>query len=182
MIWENDISLWRNTCNCSSYSAIPFVNLGKAYLDIGDLNDAENALNKSLVLSSHKLQSDIRYGTDFRAYNNLSIIYAKKGDFNKALFFINKAIDINHSYNAYMNQGIYFLKLNSSTEALSSFKSASMLRSNDIASRAFIIKILLFQHDCLNAQSMVKSLSDLDADSKTLEALNRHFTSVCHEK
>ena len=60
-------------------------NLGNAYLAIGKDDEAEKCFNRVLELEPSNSSS----------YGNLSIIYQKKKDFNKAIFYAKKMLEIN---------------------------------------------------------------------------------------
>ena len=55
--------------------------LGTAYMDLGDLENAENYILKSLPLISPKLEKDHGH-----TYGNLGIVYMQQGKLDKAIF------------------------------------------------------------------------------------------------
>ncbi len=64
---------------------LAYFNLGNAYLGAGKNDDAEECFNRTLAIEP----------SNSSAYGNLSIIYQRKKDYEKAIFYIKKAIELN---------------------------------------------------------------------------------------
>ncbi len=102
-IWKDSLTLWQYVAKIyPNSSRIITGNLGLAYLEVGDKEEAIAMFDKTLELSPD----------DVLAYNNLGLVYQSKGDYDKAMYYLNRAIKISPDYaNAYYNRAIvYYLK------------------------------------------------------------------------
>lgn len=73
-VWQNETTLWSDAARKSPNKARPFYNLGNAYADDGNLQEAQKAF-----LRAYQLKPDIENA------NNLAAIYADQGQIDKAI-------------------------------------------------------------------------------------------------
>lgn len=75
----------------SSYYRYEFVfygNIGNAYTNLGDLENAE----KYLLVAVDLIKRNEEYPETWSQYNMLALVYLKKQDYNKAFYFLEKAL------------------------------------------------------------------------------------------
>ena len=85
------------------------------------LNDNTNALNSYLKAEGLGYSNDV-------VFNNIGNLFTKQNDFNKALIYFGKAININNKFAlAYYNQGIAYDQLGFTESALNSLRMAKEL-------------------------------------------------------
>lgn len=141
-IWDTEISFWKSTCECAPNSARAFVNLGVAYLDNDNLEDAEPALVRAYRLASEGSLSDVRYGTLYRALSNLGIVYARQSHFRKAIGLFRAATEINpRSPYAFWNLGTAYFKTGRFEQAEKSFLNGLDLEPRNTVARMYLISI-----------------------------------------
>lgn len=99
-IWNDGVVLWTDTIQKSPNKALPYVNLGYAYLSLGDYEKAFETTKKAILI-------DPRFAP---AYLNLSGIYQKWGDLRQAIQMGEKSLEIDPKLYVvhYAMGGIYF--------------------------------------------------------------------------
>ncbi|VAX24379.1 hypothetical protein MNBD_NITROSPINAE04-452 [hydrothermal vent metagenome] len=81
-VWENDLILWKDVAKKSPGKARGLLNLGVAYLRLNNENEAKKWFEQALVVAPQ---------SGFALYN-LSLIYDKNGDTEKAITLLNKIL------------------------------------------------------------------------------------------
>lgn len=99
-----------------------FENKGMYFMMKNEDEEANKAFEKAIELGS----------TSCEVYNNVSIYYIEKGDLKKALFFIQKGLEIKKIPQAYNTEGTIYQKLEMYNEAIYSFEEAIKLDENYI--------------------------------------------------
>lgn len=108
-VWSSSISLWRDVVSKAPQSSRGNFNLGTAYYEAGEYQDAVYYLEEALRI---KERTDSQVN---KAYNNLSISYIRLGMYDKAIGLLREAIsrtpaDVSLHYNlasAYKRKGIW---------------------------------------------------------------------------
>lgn len=111
-VWDSRVEFWEAACSCAPKSARAAVNLGLAYLDEEQLDEAGRTLVVAVRLASEGKQSDIRYGSLYRAFTNLGIVSARQGRLETAVYFFTEAAKYNpEAASPYLNIGVASIKL-----------------------------------------------------------------------
>lgn len=117
-IWQNEISLWKDTVRKSPQKARTRSNLGATYIKKGKLEDAARELQAAIKID--------RESTNAR--NNLGVIYLNKGYYEKALKEFSEVITRNlYDAKAHNNIGVTYMKLKRFDDAIRSFRNAVMI-------------------------------------------------------
>ncbi len=134
-VWRNEFTLWRYVIKHNPKSFTGYNNLGLAYQNVGDFNNAEN-----LFLKSIQVKPD--YG---RAYVNLSVIKYKEGDVKGAEHILRKAIEVSPmNPKAYFNLGIIMFKNEHNPgESLKLFKQAVKINPDFVPAIINVSSLLL---------------------------------------
>ncbi|MDA8105487.1 MAG: tetratricopeptide repeat protein [Nitrospiraceae bacterium] len=135
-VWRDTIRLWEDVVSKSPNKARPYVNLGNAFLDLGQYQQAEHEFSRALALdpADDKVRNNLamlrlymgksdsarrdlellikRRPEDPMAYDNLGTFYARMGRPDDAVEEYKKALALDPSYlNAHFNLGAtYFNK------------------------------------------------------------------------
>lgn len=104
-VWQDNVTLWRDTVKKSPNKLRPYNNLGCAYGDIGKHDEAIAVFQKVISLSPPNAVM----------YSNLATAYMSKGDYGTAIAYYQKALGISHRKlsiygklaEAYFNKGDY---------------------------------------------------------------------------
>ncbi len=98
-VWRDEISLWQDTLHKSPGKVRPYVNLGLAYAERGQLEQAVPYFEKSL-----------RFDPDSTLVNlNLGAVYAQKGETDKAIGLLKRVIEKEpNAVDAYLNLGAIY--------------------------------------------------------------------------
>ena len=121
--WQTEISLWQDTLNKSPNKARVQHNLGKAYQNVGMLDNALNYYNNAIALDPYHL----------KAYYHLGTVYVKRGQLDKAKQNFQIAVEIDPEYViAHNNLGIIYLKEGLLGKAIAHFKRAIRIHPNSL--------------------------------------------------
>ncbi|MFH1888789.1 MAG: tetratricopeptide repeat protein [Candidatus Omnitrophota bacterium] len=93
--WRDEFTLWDDTAGKSPNKARPYNNRGLANISLGNLDQGISDFDKAINIDP-----------DYRdPYYNLSNAYYAKGDFNKSVFYLNRAIQLHlKDFKADLNQ------------------------------------------------------------------------------
>jgi Tfp pilus assembly protein PilF len=80
-IWQNEINLWTDSVKKSPYKARPYSNLGAAYLQRGDVENALENFHKAIKIDPEFVD----------AYQNIAAIYERQKDYVKAIQYYESA-------------------------------------------------------------------------------------------
>jgi len=103
--WKGGFSLWSKTLQTNPNSAVAYGNLGRAYLDEGQLNEAINAFQAALQLRPRS----------YKAHYNLGLACEKKGLIQEAILHYENSLNLKPDYadahfnlgNIYKQQGLW---------------------------------------------------------------------------
>ncbi|MDD5692513.1 MAG: tetratricopeptide repeat protein [Candidatus Omnitrophica bacterium] len=99
-VWQNETTLWSDAARKSPNKARPFYNLGNAYADNGNLQEAEKAF-----LRAYQLKPDIENA------NNLAAIYADQGQIDKAISIWETIVARSPNFTtAHFNLAVFYYK------------------------------------------------------------------------
>jgi len=102
--WKDNLTLWSKTVITSPDSSIAHGSLGRAYQDLGRLQEAIGKYKKAIEINPR----------NYKAYHNLGVIYEGQGALRKAVANYKSAVAINPAFidaqfnlgNIYYNQGL----------------------------------------------------------------------------
>ncbi|MBF0489903.1 MAG: tetratricopeptide repeat protein [Candidatus Omnitrophica bacterium] len=108
-LWADPVRLWQDCLTHSPYKARPYLNLGVAYFEKQQFNEALQAYQKAIQLAPEVPQP----------YINASEIYYRQGNSSQALAYIQKAkLLAPTSYLPYLQGGVLLARLNRNSEAV----------------------------------------------------------------
>ena len=112
----NDVeTLWKMTIARNPACWLAYNNLGYAYNDLGNYNQAIQDLNRAIEINPDRAES----------YNNRGNSYNSLGNYNQAIQDLNKAIEIKPDYTeAYYNRGIAYAGLGNYRQAIEDYNRA----------------------------------------------------------
>lgn len=98
-VWKNEITLWEDVAQKSPDKPRANLNLGKAYLEIGQYETALRYFHKVLEIDPD----------NSKAYNNIGLIYFKQNKLTEALRQFDKALSLDKkNVKAYLDRGSLF--------------------------------------------------------------------------
>lgn len=101
LVWQNSITLWRDSVKKSPNKYRPHVNLGHAYQSIGKIDAAIKDYKKALFI----------HPKNHVALNLLGMVFADKGNLKKAESFFRQSIAVKkQNPDAYNNLGFILIK------------------------------------------------------------------------
>ncbi len=141
-VWDSEVQFWEAACDCAPSSARALVNLGTAYINNNRDDDAGAALVRAVRLAEEGRQIDLRYGSLFRAVDNLGIVFAKKGQMQKAieLFDISSRLNPNSPF-SFFNLGVAYFKTGNTASAERAFLRGLEIDPRNEAARIYLITI-----------------------------------------
>ena len=83
--WRNNFVLWSKTVQSSPNSLVAHGGLGMAYLNRGELNEAQQEFETAIKL----------YPNDAKSYYNLAVVYHQKGNLKKAMENFSRSVALN---------------------------------------------------------------------------------------
>lgn len=136
--WRSSLTLWKDTVEKSPKKGRPYMNLGYAYDEVGEIDEAIKSYKKATRFSYYSFKIYYNLGNNYlkkgrtddalnefhkalqsdssipETYSKLGEIYLEKHDFTKADFYLKKASEINPAMDVvFRNLGIlhyYHLK------------------------------------------------------------------------
>ena len=109
LIWQSELTLWRDVVEKSPRTPLGYLNLGMAYI-------GEDRVQESISQFKVALSLDPDYG---EAHNNLGLAYQKQGLLEEALLSYQKAITLDPEFvGAYNNLGYIYQEKGQLEEAL----------------------------------------------------------------
>ncbi|MBW2989608.1 tetratricopeptide repeat protein [Candidatus Woesearchaeota archaeon] len=121
--FRDSLALWSKTVEQAPGSVIAHDNLGMAYHNMGDLDNAVREFKAALAIKSDH----------HKAYSNLGVSYYELGDLDSAITAYNSAISINpNDAKAHNNLGAAYYKKGYTDLAIEEYKIASSINPNYI--------------------------------------------------
>lgn len=98
-IWTDPVVLWKDTVKKSPHKARPYYNLGVAYYQHGDFDQAIVDYDRAIAIKPDYTE----------AYNNRGLLYYYEGNYVQAIANFNKAVEFSAgSTKAYYNLGLCY--------------------------------------------------------------------------
>ncbi|MDO8488858.1 MAG: tetratricopeptide repeat protein, partial [Candidatus Omnitrophota bacterium] len=120
-IWKDELTLWNDVVYKSPKKARPYLSLGKAYIEKGNIQQAIFGSSKAIEINSNYAE----------AYYNRGLAYHQQGNFNQAISDYSRAIEIDPNYaDAYNNRGVAYNVQGNIQQGLSDFNRAIAINSN----------------------------------------------------
>ena len=124
--WKDSLTLWSKTVITSPDSSIAHGSLGRAYQDLGRLEEAIREYKKAIEI----------FPNNYKAYYNLGVIYDRQGALKEAVANYKRTIAINPAFidaqfnlgNIYHNQGLL-------EEAIQQYRKVTELDPTDFEAR-----------------------------------------------
>ena len=155
-VWREPFSLWMDVVQKSPHKARPHNNLGIAYFDKGQLEEAIAAYKCALAIDPNLVEAHCNLGSAYdtrgqteeaiaaykralainphyaMAHNNLGSSYASKGQTEEAIAAYKRALAIAPNYaKAHYNLGAAYASKGQTEEAISEYKKALTINLND---------------------------------------------------
>jgi tetratricopeptide (TPR) repeat protein len=153
--YESEETLWTDTLAKNPSCWLGYNNLGKAFLEKGQMDKAMGQFQKALELNPDSVQAENNLGHAFledgqvdkamaqlqkaseidpnyaEARNNLGIALSKKGEVDEAIVQYQKALELNPNYaKAHNNLGIAFFKKGKVDEAIAQYQKTLAITPN----------------------------------------------------
>jgi tetratricopeptide (TPR) repeat protein len=120
-VWQNEFTVWNDVVRKSPHKARPYNNLGSAYAQQGNFNQALADYNRSIEINP-------RFAD---AFFNRGVVYDRTGDVDHAIKDYDQAIDISPDYaDAYNNRGDVFSRMGEYDQAMLDFNKAIAIAPN----------------------------------------------------
>ncbi|MBI4682556.1 MAG: tetratricopeptide repeat protein [Nitrospirae bacterium] len=114
-VWKDGVTLWKDVVEKSPHHEIALTNLGDAYIEKGQPDNAVYYLSKAVAVRPDYA----------KAHYNLGVAYVQKVEFDRALRYFLKAVDIRPDYGkAYNNIGTIYLRKGELSKAVEYFEKA----------------------------------------------------------
>jgi len=124
--WKDGLTLWSKTVKSSPNSSVAHGSLGRAYQEIGRLDEAVEEYKRAIAI----------YPDDYKAHYNLGVVYDQQGLLDKTVQSYQRAIQINPAYpNAHFNLGIIYQKQGLMDKAIGHFRKVTELDPADFEAR-----------------------------------------------
>ncbi|AEH44872.1 Tetratricopeptide TPR_1 repeat-containing protein [Thermodesulfatator indicus DSM 15286] len=167
--------------------------IGLIYMDKGQYNEAEKYFKKALEIapdspeilnnlgSLYLLKNEIKkaiscfekalkdpfYPKPFIAYTNLAWAYYKLGDKDKAIYYLDKALNYNPRYSvAYFYRGLIALEEGILDKAQLDFRRAIRFNRQDMASRYYLGIVYFRLNQIEKAKKVWRSIIELAPESR----------------
>lgn len=113
--WKTPIALYQHTLKYAPFSSRVYNNLGIAYQEAGDFDNALAAYSKAVKLNPK----------DAYIYNNAGLLYSSNKDYHKAISFYKKAVELDPGYaQGYYNLGNIYTYNGDYEKALAAYQQA----------------------------------------------------------
>ena len=124
--WKDSLTLWSKTLMNSPNSNIAHGSLGRAYQDLGRLEEAIREYKKAIEI----------FPDDYKAYYNLGVIYDRQGALKEAVANYKRTIVINPAFiNAHFNLGNIYHNQGLLDEAIHQYRKVTELDAADFEAR-----------------------------------------------
>jgi tetratricopeptide (TPR) repeat protein len=154
--WKDGFSLWSKTLQTNPNSAAAHGNLGRAYLDLGQLNEAINEFRAALQIRPRS----------YKAHYNLGLAYEKKGLFKEAILQYENSLNFKPDYvNAHFNLGNIYKQLNLLDKAIFAYKNVIEIDPGDIEARNNLGVIYAMQGNFANAIKQWENVLSIDPNN-----------------
>jgi protein O-mannosyl-transferase len=145
-VWGNEITFWKTATECAPSSSWVYVNLGVACINAGKNEEAKESLVRAVRLASAGAESDVRYGTLYRALTNLGIVYAKEDQLNKAIELLKASAILNpHSPFSFWNLGVVYFRYGDIKSAEHSFLRGLEIEPSNASAHLYLLTIYLVE-------------------------------------
>jgi tetratricopeptide (TPR) repeat protein len=124
--WKDSLTLWSKTVITSPNSSIAHGSLGRAYQDLGQLEEAIREYKKAIEI----------FPDNYKAYYNLGVIYDRQGALKEAVTNYKSTIAINPAFiNAHFNLGNIYHNQGLLEEAIHQYRKVTELDPADYEAR-----------------------------------------------
>lgn len=121
-VWKDEFTLWSDVVKKSPHKARPYNNLGKAYFDRDDWDQARANFNKSIELDPNYAEP----------YYNRGTVYARQGNFVMANADFTKALERRPGYvDVYNNRACAYISEGKFAQAILDFNNAIKINPNN---------------------------------------------------
>ena len=120
-VWKDDLTFWTDIYKKSPDKARVNQYYGKALYAAGRINEAFPIIERALQLYEKQIGSQkIKISYELSTYNlNLGILYKDQGDYQKAIFYLNKSLNIfYYSTTAHYVIGLCYTQIGRYEEAI----------------------------------------------------------------
>jgi protein O-mannosyl-transferase len=125
-VWQSDVTLWQDAVRKSPNKARPHNNLGSAYFNLKQYDQALAEYDKAIQYNPHFKE----------AYNNRSVIYSRLGKLGWALDDVNAALRLQPNfYKALINRGVLYGRMQQWDQAIEQYNQA--LRIHGFSDEAY---------------------------------------------
>jgi protein O-mannosyl-transferase len=173
--WREPVGFYKKTLCYAPDDPKLYHNLGKAYLEAGNFQEAKKAFQKAIEIAPQNAS----------LYNILGTAYNASGDRQNAAFFYQKAISINPDYaDAYYNLGNTYLATGDTDNAVMSFKKAIRSAPKNVHVISYynnLAYIYVSQGRTQEAISLYEMALDIDPDNPLLRQNIRALYGVINK-
>lgn len=154
-VWASPEKLWQSTqSRLGKTTTIPFHNLGIDYIRQGQLDQGIEALKQSLAIQETP-----------DTLSALGTAYDKKGDYETAMDYLKRAIDLEPGVSTYHNElGLVYSRQNHIVEAIDEYEEAIRLDPEDTASRSNLAKLYAMTGRKEEARQALEKMLAIDPD------------------
>ena len=160
-VWKDELTLWTDIYKKSPDKARVNQYYGKALYDSGRINEAFPIIERALQLYEKQIEPQKRkISYELSTYNlNLGILYKDQGDYQKAIFYLNRSLNIfYYSTTAHYIIGLCYTQIGRYEEAINhltkamEFAKHSLTEIDGYSNVAKIEKSLIFAKMALERQ------------------------------
>jgi protein O-mannosyl-transferase len=118
-VWQSELSLWKDVARKSPGKARAHSNLGLAFMNKGDMDNAAVAYGRAIAIDPKIAEPHF----------NLGVVYERKGQPDEAIEEYKKAVSLAPDYaDAFFNLGVMYASKGLRDEAIMNYKAALRLR------------------------------------------------------
>ena len=166
---QKDLGVDKEKADGSSYYTYYYNSRATALMGLGKLSEAEE-----LLMKAYEVTKDVKDNSQLSVFYNLGLLYTKKGDYQKALYFNSRIMD------AYASpddpSGMLMLKKQ---------RAEIMLQSRQFEEAANLYKQVFYLADSLNMKSVRNQLNEFNTlykvdemERESQQARTRHIYIV----
>ncbi len=157
--WKDSLTLWSKTVITSPNSSIAHGSLGRAYQDLGQLEEA---------IREYKMAIEI-FPNNYKAYYNLGVLYDRQGALKEAVANYKSTIAINPAFiNARFNLGNIYHNKGLLEEAIHQYRKVTELDPADFEARSNLGVAYARQGKLDLAIAQWKKVLEMDPQNKSV--------------
>ena len=154
--WKDDLSLWSKTLQTTPNSAPAHGNLGRAYLELGLVEEAISEFRAALRLRPQS----------YKAHYNLGSAYEKKGLLKEAINQYKQTLKLKSNYaNAHFNLGNIYKQQGLLDQAIIAYKNTIEIDPEDIEARNNLGVVYAMQNKLDRAIMVWQKVLKIDPDN-----------------